>query len=209
MPQGVYRKYHKNGNLKANMYFYQNGKQVSAILYNEKGNRVAQGYYWEQAKDSLWQYFVNDSIVIREENYTKGVKNGYQGITNFNLYPLPIDVKYYKNGLQDSIWERYYPSGKKKFFCYYKNDKREGPFNQFYEDQKVKIAGRYKNGVRNGTWKFWDEEKEKYNIVEYENGIRVNDEHLSEEESEKIQDMYEKALEEINQDNFFNNQPEY
>ena len=206
-PVGSFRLYYPNGRLKADMYFNTTGQKARAVLYSDNGNKIAHGYYWKQKKDSLWQYFVNDSIVIREENYARGVKHGYETIINFAQYPSPIDEKFYNNGVQDSTWTQFYESGAVRFFCIYKDGKRNGDFNQFYDNingsQRLKIGGQFENGLRVGTWKIWDEEKDKYQIIEYIKGVPENNEELSEEESKELEKMSDKAMEEIDMENFF------
>jgi antitoxin component YwqK of YwqJK toxin-antitoxin module len=73
-PKGdFYKFYQRGGGVKAHLYFF-NDSLSSAILYAENGNKVAMGYYYNHQKDSLWQYFEADSIVVSEENYIRGIK---------------------------------------------------------------------------------------------------------------------------------------
>ena len=204
---GSFRLFYPTGAIKANMFFNKTSQKARAILYNDKGNKIAHGYYWEQKKDSLWQYFANDSIVVREENYKRGLKHGYEIVINPYRYPDPLDERFFVNGLQDSTWTRYYSTGELQFFCIYKNGKRNGDFNQFYEGvngkQRLKIGGQFANGLRVGIWKFWDEQKDKYVTIEYKNGVPLNNEELSEEETKTIKEMSDKVVDEIDMENFF------
>jgi len=188
-PAGVFRKYYENGNLKANMYFDETGERTAAVLYNEDGSKLAMGYYYKHQKDSLWQYYINDSIVIREENYKKGVKDGYERTYNPYNYPNLIDEKYWKNGKQDSTWTKFYMDGTPKIIAVYKDGVREGKYVAFNEEGATIAIGNYKNNLKEGVWKMQNAETQEIIEIEYKNGHPVNEDELSEQETKAIEQM--------------------
>ncbi len=190
-PAGIFRKYYENGNLKANMFFDENSPKVAAILYNEEGQKISMGFYYNQKKDSLWQYFINDSIVISEENYVKGVKNGYERTYNLYMYPNLAEEKFWKNGKQDSTWTRYYTNGKPHFIAIYRDGIRHGEYVAFDENGQTIVQGQYKNNLMHGKWKMWDAEQMKIIEIEYIDGHPVNEDELSEKETDIINQMLE------------------
>ncbi|MBN2892130.1 MAG: hypothetical protein JXL97_09700 [Bacteroidales bacterium] len=190
-PAGVYRKYYENGNLMANMHFDESGKKAAAILYNEDGSKMAMGYYQNQQKDSLWQYFMNDSIVLSEENYKNGIKNGFERTYNPYYYPAYMDEKFWKDGLQDSTWTRYYTNGQPQFYTEYKKGIRQGKYVAFDEEGQTIVEGKYVDGRMDGVWKMWDEDERKIIEVEYKNGVPINNDELTERETEIHNEMME------------------
>lgn len=187
-PAGIFNKYYENGNPKSKMVFDEKSIYCSAILYNPQGQKVAMGYYYNKQKDSLWQYFYNDTIVVAEESYKKGVKNGFE--RNYSTFgPIVLEEKFYKNGKLDSTWTRYTIEGKKKFVARYKNDQRTGIYELYDENGKVIIQGKYKYNVPQGTWKYWNEKTGKYTQIEYVDGVPKNLDKLTEEENNVFKQM--------------------
>ncbi len=190
-PAGIFRKYYPNGNLKANMFFDKTGTKAASILYNEDGSKKACGYYINKQKDSLWQYFINDSIVLAEENYKNGLKHGKQRIFNLYAYPNLLNENFWKNGKEDSTWTEFHVNGKVKSTTIYKNGKRNGRFTAYNENGKILVSGVYVNGRKNGTWKDWNPEDKKYIKTEFVNGVAKNHKELLEKEQiehKKMQD---------------------
>ncbi len=188
-PAGVYRKYYPNGNLKADMYFNENGTIASAILFNKKGQKIAMGYYKNKQKDSLWQYFLNDSIVISQENYKNGLKHGKEVIYSLKNYPNPLEEKFWKNGNLDSTWTRFYQNGNPKFIANYKDSIRNGKYILFDENGTKKIIGYYKNNLPEGKWNYWDDSTKTYITIEYQKGVPVNNQKITEYETNVIENM--------------------
>ncbi len=202
-PAGVFRKYFPNGNLKADMFFDQTGKRAAAILYDENGHRVAMGYYFDKKRDSLWQFFINDTIVISEINYNKGVKNGPERVYSLYNYPSVLMERFWKNGKLDSLYTICYPNGQPKFWANYKNGVRDGDYVAFNNQGRAVAQGQYVNGLREGEWKFWNDSTQQYVKVKYINGLPENYDQLTDEETkiiegwEKEKGKYEEPSQEI------------
>lgn len=201
-PAGIYRKYFPSGILRANMYFDETGDTTAAILYNEDGSRMAMGYFYKQKKDSLWQYFMNDSIVISVENYSNGIKNGVERTYSPYSYPNILEEKYWKNGVQDSTWTKCFIDGKPRMITEFKNGIREGKYVAFNEEGTTIVIGQYKNNMPDGLWKMWDYDKQEIIQIEYKNGVPINKDELSESESQTLEEMEDMRgeIEEPNQD---------
>ncbi|MEA3451798.1 MAG: hypothetical protein U9Q83_07825, partial [Bacteroidota bacterium] len=188
-PAGVYRKYYENGQIKAKMYFNETGKNAAAILYNPNGSKHSMGYYKNKKRDSLWQYFYNDSLVISEVNYKNGIKNGSEYVYSVVSYPNLLQEKYWKNGVQDSTWARYYPDGNPQFVTQFKNGKRNGKYIAYNVDKRIIVTGQYKNNQSTGIWKYWNADDSNYLVVEYVNGVPKNSDNFSKKQSKIIQQM--------------------
>ncbi|MEA1973253.1 MAG: hypothetical protein U9N34_08180, partial [Candidatus Cloacimonadota bacterium] len=188
-PAGVFRKYYTSGILKANMYFDETGDTTAAILYNENGEKTAMGYYYKQQKDSLWQYYINDSIVITEEFYSNGVKNGAERTYSPYSYPNILEEKYWKNGVQDSTWTKCFTTGQPRMITEFKNGVRDGKYVAFNEEGTTIVTGQYTNNKPDGLWKIWDYDEQKIIQIEYKNGVPINEDELSETENQILKDM--------------------
>ncbi len=188
-PAGIFRKYYRNGNLKAKMYFDQTGTKASAILYNPDGTKYSMGYFKNKKQDSLWQYFYNDTLVISEVNYKNGIKNGKEYVFSTISYPNILEEKFWKNGVQDSTWARYYPDGKPQFITQYKNGKRNGKYIAYNVDGKPIVIGSYKNDLSEGAWKYWNAQDNNYMVVQYVAGLPKNKNKFSDKQTKIIEQM--------------------
>lgn len=199
-PAGIYRTYYQNGNLKANMNFNPKGNKASAVLYKKNGSKLAIGYFYNKQKDSLWQYLYNDSIVIAQENYKKGIKNGQQITLSPFSYPNPIEEKFWKNGKMDSTWTRFYPNGNPKIIAHYKNGSREGKYTSYSENKKILVTGNYKNNLPEGEWKYWNDSTKTYTKTIYKKGTAENQNEISEQQN-KVLKQIEKMKNKISEPN--------
>ncbi len=189
-PRGDYYKFYETGGVKAHLYIFDDSLS-SAVLYNEDGNRAAMGYYYNRKKDSLWQYFESDSLLILEENYSKGVKNGKQ--TTFYIFGFPCEEINWKNGVKDGVWKRYYPSSTVEFETYYKNGKVEGSYSKFDIKGMQIIFGNYKDDLRVGQWKFYNKDTKKYVVYNFINGKPENADELDEAENKFLEEQTERG----------------
>ena len=62
--QGIFYYYYKTGELKLEKEFFHNGKAAATYIYYRNGNLKASGLYVNELKDSTWNYFNIDSILI-------------------------------------------------------------------------------------------------------------------------------------------------
>ncbi len=155
-PAGTFKRFYPNGQLQADLKYEITGHRAAAIFYDQDGHRLAMGYYYDRKRDSLWQFFVDDTIVIREITYKKGLKNGPDRIYSYYYYPNLLRERYWKNDTLDSVAVDYYYDGTPKSFRYYKHGKLNGPFTLLDYNGKVKIKGQYVNDYMEGNWLFYN-----------------------------------------------------
>ena len=65
--QGLFKYYYKTEELKGIKEFFHKGKAASAHFYNKQGNLIASGLYVSHKKDSTWNYYNADEIIILSE----------------------------------------------------------------------------------------------------------------------------------------------
>lgn len=189
-PKGDFYRFYEKGGISAHLYFYSDSL-ASAILYEENGDKSAMGYYYNRKKDSLWQYFQGDSLLVAEEMYTRGIKNGKE--TTYFMFGFPAEEITWKNGVKDGPWKRFYESSTPIFETSYKNGKLHGSYTKYDIKGKTLIMGNYRDDLKDGTWSILDESTGKYNKVKYVNGQPENVQDLDEAETKKMMEQLEKG----------------
>ena len=74
--QGLWKFYYQSGELKATKEFFHNGTAAATHIYYKNGNIRASGLYVNKKKDSTWNYFNGDSVLILSEQYKQGQLHG-------------------------------------------------------------------------------------------------------------------------------------
>ncbi len=189
-PRGDFYKFYQTGGVSAHLYFYDDSL-ASAILYAENGDKVAMGYYYNREKDSLWQYYSMDSIVVSEERYKRGVKNGQE--TTYYFFGFPAEEIMWKDGKKEGPWKRYYESSTPMFETQYKNGVLDGPYVKYDIKGNKVIIGNYKNDLKEGDWLVQDSETQKMVKIKYINGKLSNQEEYDLEQAQKMHDIIEKS----------------
>jgi len=206
-PVGQYLKFYPNGDIKAEMNFDDNSYRVSAIMYNQDGSRAAMGFYVNQKKDSLWQYFMYDSLLVLEENYKMGVKNGPE--ISYFIFGMPVEEINYKNGIKHGTWKRYYQNGAVVFETQYDNGKLNGLYTKYFQNGQINITGKYVNDMRNDKWLIYETETSKQLVLEYINGKPKNEAQLQDKETEWFKKMEDNSVTLPDPQKYLNNPDEY
>ncbi len=174
VPNGVFRYYYADGKLKAISVLSDDGKTARTISYALNGRKIAEGNFRNEKKDSIWKYYSDfDGVLLSEENYTLGVKNGVSKTyyPNGNL----IELINYRDGRKEGEWVQYFEDGKLKFRGAYSGDEKEGPFMAYYPDGKISFSGAYKGGHMDGKWTFYDENGEVTRVDCYSEGAMIKE----------------------------------
>lgn len=170
-PVGEWKRYHENGVVKAQITYLENSDTASAQLFDDFGNKVAEGFYVDKMKAGHWVYFEKRQKVA-EESYANGQKNGI-ATTYYPTGELFVENNYV-NGVQEGVYRAYFKSGRPYFECQMKADKRDGFCQIFYQNGELETEAFYRKGVRNDEWKYFDENgKYQYSLV-YDEGIVMN-----------------------------------
>jgi antitoxin component YwqK of YwqJK toxin-antitoxin module len=146
---------------------------VRSESYYKNGKPMARGIYIDEKKDSTWQFFSEyDGILLSEEKYIGGVKNGISKI----YFPSGSisEIINWKDDLKDGPWETYYTDGKLKMKGAFRNGDKEGPFVFYYNSGKVMIAGDYLEGHQHGTWNYYSDKGEIVKTEKYDKGILLD-----------------------------------
>ncbi len=205
-PRGDYYRFYERGGVSAHLYMIDDDR-ASAILYDENGDKVAMGYYYKRQKDSLWQYLTYDSVLVAEENWTRGIKNGME--TTYFLWGLPADETMWKNGKKNGIWRRYHESSKLLIEGNYVDGMLNGSYSLYTPEGQLEMQGTYKNDLRVGKWKVYDKKAKKWIERNYIDGRLENQEEEDKEETRRMEELMQKASDLPDPKDYSNNPEEY
>jgi antitoxin component YwqK of YwqJK toxin-antitoxin module len=188
-PVGQWKRYHENGKIKALMSYRPNSDKVSASLFDESGILYAKGVFEGTFRDSTWNFFKGDLVVLTE-NYRVGKKEGKA--TAFGQDGKVIAEKEWKNDLEDGICKEYYPTGIKKNEVSYTEGKRNGQA-VFYDENGLKsMEGSYLDDLSDGDWILYGNDGQITFRIKYKKGEIVNKGALDSLQNNEFK-QYEKA----------------
>ena len=165
-PEGVWKNYDRHGNLishgaRKNLKlfglwtFYQNGKKVSEICYEN------------DRKNGPSVYYLSDRVVF--ENFVNDTLQGIRRITDTTGKILRTVI--FKNGLENGFEKRYNAYGDVSLFTFFVNGKimfreavnsrdrwgkQQGVWKAFYENGMLHWECTYRDGMKDGYYKEYD-----------------------------------------------------
>ena len=108
--QGLFKFYYNSGEIKATKEFFHKGKAAATHIFYKNGNIRASGLYVNKLKDSTWNYYNNDSILVLSEQFQSGDFHG----TRKNFYETGeiYIITQWENGVKNGKYYRYYNNSK-------------------------------------------------------------------------------------------------
>lgn len=155
-PVGEFRYFYETGVTKAVSRFSDDGRTANSVMYFTNGGKMAEGTYVDEKREGVWKFYSEaDGILLSEENFVKGKKEGIS--KTFYAGKGIAELSNWKNGMHDGLWEQYYSDGKVKFRCTYREDRKEGPVAAFSPAGKTIMTGQYLAGSPDGLWLYYDD----------------------------------------------------
>lgn len=174
IPVGEFKYYYPNGNIRTISMMSDNGDLSRSKLYHRNGKLMAEGKYFKQSKDSIWNYYSeNFGILLSTETYVNTVK---QGVWK-TYYPSGVvaeEINYSRNAKNGS-WKKFHTESSLKLEGTYVNDIKEGSFKLYHPDGQLELLGTYKEGFQNGVWTQFDKYGVKLSEKEYDMGKLVSE----------------------------------
>jgi antitoxin component YwqK of YwqJK toxin-antitoxin module len=177
IPIGQFKYYYPGGELKAVSFISDSGNRSQTTAYFKNGQKMAQGVYIKEKRDSTWKFFSEfENVVVSEEFYKDGRKEG----VSKTFYPdgRVAERMTWSNGIRSGLWETYYTDGKLKLKCAYKNDLKDGPLKTYNMSGKIRLTGQYINGDADGTWIYYTEKGEIEKKEYFSKGLLLKTEEL-------------------------------
>ncbi|MCA6363497.1 MAG: toxin-antitoxin system YwqK family antitoxin [Bacteroidetes bacterium] len=185
-PVGKFTYYDNEGRVMRDMIF-RDAKTTYVVLYWINGKKQAEGKYISQQKDSTWRFYDGEEMLLSEENYKAGKKEGLS-VTYYAGTNKVFEKKAYKNDLQDGAWQEFYLEGQKKAEGTFVMGNPEGRAVWYYEDGRISIMGNYKKGLKDGVWVFYLRDGKERARQTWKNGDMQGEETLiTPEELQKMQ----------------------
>lgn len=160
-PVGTFTYYYQSGKTKAIVnHDEKTGRSVS-VMYHDNGVVMARGIYYNQLKDSVWEYYGPSGRLSKKETYKKDLLNGASTIYYVPENPedkrvLPAKVTNFVNGVIEGEVIEYFESGTVKSKATYKNGVKEGIYTINHPNGSKMILERYKKGERHGWCATYD-----------------------------------------------------
>lgn len=168
-PVGMFKRYYKDGTLKAEMNHRNNGTVYAKLYYHGRQPvLMAEGKYANQKKDSVWVSY--DTAGRRQglDTYQNGIQNGRSVVYHENG-SISEEVDYL-NGQRNGEWKRYYDDGQLQAEGTFENGERVGEYQKFYPNGKTWVKGTYKDGFKESTWIYGNEDGSIGQMVVYRKG---------------------------------------
>jgi antitoxin component YwqK of YwqJK toxin-antitoxin module len=128
---------------------------------------MAEGTFVNQKKDGVWLYYSDiDGKKVAQENYSMDMLDGRK----ISFYPEsgdPAEIVYYKEGIKDGAFQKFYDGGKVMVAGIYESDVLDGEYTVYYENGQVEIHGYYSKGLQIGNWEYFDESGKTISEDEY------------------------------------------
>lgn len=156
IPTGIFLYYYSTSELRVEKEFFQKEKAAAHFFY-KNGELKASGLYINQQKDSTWNYYNHDSVLILSEQYRGGKLNG-KSITYYDDGSKVYEVKNFLNGIEHGEWKQYYINGNIKMSSNFDSGKREGNHIFYYPLGEVNFKGLYKKDEKIGEWIYYTNE---------------------------------------------------
>lgn len=186
-PIGKFKRYTPEGDLLVIMNYKMNSEKVYSIFYYSNKNKQAEGNYIGKLKDSIWNYYSEDGILLNNVPYSSDIKNG-------------TEIKYYNTGnifekyewvqdIEDGKHLRYYENGNVMIRSTYVKGILNGIYASYSIDNKPIVTGNYNNNLRDGIWIFYDETGREKQKINYIDGVAENQEELDKLEQYEIDQL--------------------
>lgn len=189
IPVGEFKRYDREGNLIATMFYKENNPRVFTKLHYPNKQIQAEGYFVNKLKDSTWNFYSEAGLLVGTITFVMDKKHGTENRYYDN--GVVFEKLEWDYGLQNGTSIRYYDNGNVMIRSNYVDGLLHGSYSSFSINSKPLYYGHYVNNRREGKWYIYDESGKVKTEINYTNGIADNQEELNKLEQEEI-DLLEK-----------------
>lgn len=167
IPVDTFFYYFPAGELQTLM-IHRDAKTAYAKMYYSTGDIMAEGKYYEQKKDSIWQTYGANGVLVTKGGYINGAKFGSWETyyTNGKL----AELVNYNDDIEIDEYRSYYDNGNVLEETQYVNGFLEGVSTFYDQNGKKIVKGIYKKSRRDGKWIYYNSNGTVDKIVEYKEG---------------------------------------
>lgn len=152
--QGYWKKFYRNGRVKAEGHFTNNIKTGEWKYYEEEGYMRYKGSYNENGfQTGAWNWFYEDGQMRKIENFRNGKLDGLT--KEFDTNGNTIAKGHYIDGYEDGFW--IYITNNYRREGHFSYGRKTGEWNYFYDDGTLRFTGEFLDDYPDGRhFYYWD-----------------------------------------------------
>jgi len=154
-PVGEWKRFHAGGQVKAVIKYRTDSDSAFAQLFDEWGQKVAEGIYLNEKKSGLWIYFSEDRKIAYEQ-FVDGEKHG-KSRKYYETGEVWEETDWVR-GKQEGSYQVFFKNGEPFLQIKMSNNQRNGLCLSYFQNGRLELEANYKNGLRHGEWKYFDEQ---------------------------------------------------
>lgn len=167
LAEGVWLNYNILGNIESKSEYLNDELNGSVIEYLPNGKKQTETKYRNGILDRIIQY---DSLERQISN--TDFKNATGKLRLYGLTGKVSAEGNYLRNFSDGEWRSYFFDGTLESQKFYRSGLQDSIYRQYYFGGKKYSEGQYTAGAANGTWKTYNEDGTLYSAVVYENDKR-------------------------------------
>ena len=207
-PEGIMLRFYDDGKLRASLIHAKSSGKTYASLYFKNGQKGAEGKYFKQKRDSIWNFYsYYTGTLSYRESYSMGLKDG--PATKYYPGGAKAEVIVWKDDLKNGHWEQFYEDSTLRLSSQHVMDKIHGQYRLYNRNKILILEGSYMNGSQDGEWKFYDQDGVLQRSLRYREGEILDTEELEKWVKEFVDEIDKNfgKIPEPDFDNFFERKP--
>ena len=162
--------YYETGELKTKIIVINDSVQY-VLYYAKNGNLESESFMSNDTTlNGLSSNYYNNGQLKSQHQFKQGVLHGFSKY--WTEEGFLYHVSYRKNGLLDSTYEEWYPTGEVLSKGTFKEG--TGYLRYYHKNGKMQKEGKLVNNKEEGVWEYYDENGKKSNEYYYKDGIELN-----------------------------------
>ncbi|MFI1771885.1 energy transducer TonB [Thalassobellus citreus] len=175
---GIWKHYFDNGNLHKRYLHDSKGKFTGIEeIYSKKGTLLSDTKQTETGSLITKKFYESGELFAEYDVVSAKRNNWFFKEGNYKEYykngVLKIESLYTKNELY-GVWKQYYETGEKEWEVEYTEGYKQGVYKQFYKNKKLKTLGFHDLDLKSGIEKRYDSEGNETHSLKYKKGILKN-----------------------------------
>ena len=195
-PAGIMRRYTTDGVLFVEMNYASN--PIRAKFFYPNGQIMAEGFYRQQLRDSLWLYYTENGVL----RYILGRRNGR--FRQFYPSGKLMESALWTDGRLNGRLMQYFDNGLNRCTMTYTMGEMNGEFKVYHPNGKLRVLGFYVNGLKQNEWVYYNANGEVIDTVVYDKGVAQGRSDLMVQDDQEFQELLKNAgkIKEPDFDNF-------
>lgn len=169
MPMGTFVYTDAKGSKVAVSDFFREGYASYTTLFYPNGKKMAEGFYLDKQKDSVWKFYDEAEVLLKIEHYKNNQLNGLALV--FDENGEMVEANEWYRGLRHGKWWK--KSGNSFQVSTYKLNKTDGLYEVFYLDSTLKLKGWFNDGLKVGDFTYYAPNGDLSKIDVYKENIMV------------------------------------